>query len=74
MTTKKPDCPCGCTAAARRYKEVHTLFHVLWTKAVSKEGYIKSEWRDLGHRIDALWGRAEGKPPSLVSHLGETVE
>jgi hypothetical protein len=35
-------------------KEVHGLFHTLWSKAVGTENYNKSEWKQLGNYLYAL--------------------
>jgi hypothetical protein len=35
-------------------REVHSLFHTLWSKAVGTENYNKSEWKQLGNYLYSL--------------------
>ncbi len=35
-------------------KDLHQLFHKLWTKAVGTDGYNKSEWKQLERMIERL--------------------
>lgn len=35
-------------------RNVHQLFHILWTKAVGTETYNKNEWKQLGAYLYAL--------------------
>lgn len=38
------------TPTNAKYKEVHRLFHNLWTKSVGTHDYVKKDW----NRLDVL--------------------
>ena len=42
-----------------RQRDVHHLFHTLWTKAVGTDNYNKSEWKQLGDYLYALLDEPE---------------
>jgi hypothetical protein len=35
-------------------KDVHHLFHTLWTKAVGTERYNKNEWKQMGSYLYSM--------------------
>jgi hypothetical protein len=44
-----------------RNKELHRILHVLWTKAVGKPDYVKSEWMLLEQEILELEKKVENE-------------
>lgn len=49
-----------------RNRELHTLFHTLWSKAVGTPNYDKSEWKSLQEMVFNLMVQAEeAKKPQV---------
>lgn len=44
-------------------READRLLHVLWTKAVGTEGYVKDEWKALEAAIWAMAREPQPKDP-----------
>ena len=45
----------------QEWRELHKLFHTLWSKAVGTEGYDKQEWKRLEAAVFAE------APPSFMA-------
>jgi hypothetical protein len=53
-------------------RDVHHLFHTLWTKAVGTENYNKNEWKQMGAYLYAFL--ADPKAPQQIAEADRVVQ